>query len=70
MTYKTGKCKDQEEVEERIESIKEILKEHEIEMNVGGCGCCGSPWVSFSYKGDVILDDECGANFATEGFEE
>jgi hypothetical protein len=33
-----------------------ILKEHGIEMNVGGCGCCDSPWVAAWYKGEKIVD--------------
>ena len=41
-----------------------ILKEHGIEMSVGGCGCCGSPWVTFKYNGDIIFDDD-DANFYT-----
>lgn len=33
-----------------------ILKEHQISMGVSGCGCCGSPRVDFSYKGEQIVD--------------
>lgn len=33
----------------------EILRTHGIMMSVGGCGCCGSPWVRFQYKGEDIL---------------
>lgn len=36
----------------------EILKIHGIEMKVGGCGCCGSPWVEFKYNGETIFDDD------------
>lgn len=42
-----------------------ILKEHQISMSVGGCGCCGSPDVTFSYKGEEILDADC-CNFSTD----
>ena len=38
--------------------IEEILKEHGIKMSIGGCGCCSSPWVSFEYKGEMIINDE------------
>lgn len=41
-----------------IERMKKILESHGIEMSVGGCGCCGSPWVTFMYKGEVIIDDD------------
>lgn len=43
----------------------EILKIHGIEMKVGGCGCCGSPWVEFKYNGETIFDDD-GASFDTD----
>jgi hypothetical protein len=32
--------------------------DHGIEMKVGGCGCCGSPWITFKYKGETIIDDD------------
>jgi len=53
-------------IEERIKKVKEILKANDIEMSVGGCGCCGSPFVSFSYKGEVIVEEEDDFNFDTE----
>lgn len=43
--------------QEQIEKMKQILKENGIEMQVGGCGCCGSPWITFNYKGEEIIDD-------------
>lgn len=47
------------------ERMVEILKSHGIEMKVGGCGCCGSPWVTFEYKGETIFDDD-NAYFDTD----
>lgn len=46
---------------ENIEVVKSILEKNGIQMNVGGCGCCGSPSVSFLYKGELILEyvDDC-----------
>lgn len=38
--------------------VIEILKSHGIEMEIGGCGCCGSPWVTFSYRGEVIASHD------------
>jgi len=44
-------------MEDLKEKIKEILKQHNIKMSIGGCGCCGSPWVSFEKDGVKIVDD-------------
>lgn len=43
---------------EAVEKMKEILKEHGIKIEIDGCGCCGSPWVSFEYKGERIIENE------------
>ena len=40
------------------EKMIEILKQHNIKIEIGGCGCCGSPWVSFEYNGETIVDNE------------
>ncbi len=45
----------------------DILKSHGIDMCVGGCGCCGSPWVTFKYNGEIIFDvEDSYAGFNTE----
>ncbi len=46
-----------------IVAMKEILKGHDIAMTVWACGCCSSPQVTFTYKGETILDDEMDADF-------
>jgi len=45
------------------EIIMEILEKHGIRMSVSGCGCCGSPRVTFEYEGKMIADDEHSLNF-------
>lgn len=45
-------------MEENIERVKAILAEAGIKIDVGACGCCGSPWIKFEYKGEMILDSE------------
>lgn len=54
------------EAEESVKTGKarmvEILKSHGIEMKVGGCGCCDSPWVTFKYLGETIFDDDEGGS--------
>jgi hypothetical protein len=53
------------EQEERKQRMIEILKSHGISMDVWGCGCCGSPDVTFTYNGEVIYQDS-SASFNTE----
>lgn len=48
--------------EKKIERVIEILKSHDIKLTIGGCGCCRSPWFSFEYKGEKIIDDMNDAN--------
>lgn len=48
-----------------IDRIKAILEQHGIRMSVSGCGCCGSPTVSFEYNGEKILDEADDASFTT-----
>jgi hypothetical protein len=66
----TGTEKGSEVSEETLktgsERMIDILKSHGIEMVVGGCGCCASPWVTFKYKGETIVEDDCNAGFDTE----
>jgi hypothetical protein len=40
------------------EKLIEILKKHGIEMNIEGCGCCGSPGVSIRYNGEIIIKEK------------
>ena len=47
-----------EEREKACKEVERVLTALDIEMEVGGCGCCGSPWVTFKYKGKTILEDE------------
>lgn len=41
----------------KIKEIEEILLSHGIKMNIGGCGCCGSPYVKLIYNDKLILEE-------------
>ena len=43
-------------------NISNMLKEHGVEINISGCGCCDSPWVDISIDGKLIVDDEQNFN--------
>jgi hypothetical protein len=51
---------------ERIFKVAQILREVGISMIVGGCDCCGSPWVTFKFRGETILDDATSVHIDTE----
>ena len=43
---------------EQIEEAKRLLAEAGFKMEVGGCGCCGSPWVKLSHNERLVIFDE------------
>ena len=48
--------------------MRRILDQYGIKLSIRGCGCCGSPTVSFEHNGEVILDDEDCFDFSTDNF--
>lgn len=46
-----------EKHEDLKQRVKEILRQNNIKISIGGCGCCGSPWVSFEKDGVKIVDE-------------
>lgn len=40
-----------------LEEVVAILKERGIELTLGGCGCCESPWFSVTIDGEEVYDD-------------
>lgn len=44
-------------VSEDIRKLEEELRKRGVTLHVGGCGCCGSPWIKVAIDGVVILDD-------------
>ena len=43
--------------EDQIERAKLLLRNRNIVLVVGGCGCCGSPSVYIEVEGEPILFD-------------
>lgn len=40
------------------EMVAALLLAKGIKLEVGGCGCCGSPWISLEIDGTKIVDHE------------
>lgn len=47
-------------IEDQIEKAKKLLAEAGFKLEVGGCGCCGSPWVRLEHRGEPIIFDTDG----------
>lgn len=45
------------------ERMRRILDDLGIELYIGGCGCCESPWFTFKYNGETIVDSLDGVGF-------
>ena len=49
--------------------LSSLLDDLGIELKIDGCGCCGSPRVSFSYMGEVVVSDMENFNFSNRSDE-
>ncbi|HQZ43705.1 MAG TPA: hypothetical protein PK735_12525, partial [Flavobacteriales bacterium] len=49
-------------------AASEALKKKGVRISIGGCGCCGSPFVKLEIDGQVIVMDE--DNFNLDMFED
>lgn len=45
-----------------LTEVEQILRSKGIEMQVDGCGCCGSPTVFFKYEDREFYDDRVDLN--------
>ena len=44
--------------DEAANAAVEALKAIGVELQVGGCGCCGSPWARIRLHGKMLYDGE------------
>jgi len=47
--------REETEQKEKMKEFLSILEQHGIELNISGCGCCGSPEVAAWYKGQKLF---------------
>jgi len=50
--------KEQAENERKLQALIEELRVRGITMTLGGCGCCGSPWLTVCIDGVEVFDGE------------
>lgn len=41
---------------EKLKKALEALESLGVKLEVSGCGCCGSPWVSIEVEGEMLVD--------------
>ena len=46
-----------EQEQNSIDRMESILRSQGIRMKIGGCSCCESPWITFEYEGETIIND-------------
>ena len=36
------------------EKVEKFLRDKGVKIFVGGCGCCGSPWIHIDIDGEIV----------------
>jgi hypothetical protein len=49
--------REETEQKEKLKEFQSILSDLQIELNISGCGCCGSPEVAAWYKGQKLFQE-------------
>jgi len=53
-----NQAKKEEKVrKQKLKEFQSLLSSLQIELNISGCGCCGSPEVSAWYKGQKLFQE-------------
>jgi hypothetical protein len=49
--------KEDKERKQKLKEFQSLLSSLQIELNISGCGCCGSPEVAAWYKGQKLFQE-------------
>jgi hypothetical protein len=42
----------------KTQKLRDFLEEHDIGLEIWACGCCDSPQVKVTFKGEIVVDEE------------
>lgn len=71
MTKKEEELREQKRKEMK-QKVMDILRENGIRMMISGLGEWGDPWITFEYKGEMIIEegDDLSEYFSFNMFED
>lgn len=60
-----GRKRRQEEKAKAVAKLKELG----VELHIGACGCCDSPWVTLKVNGETLVDNADSFNLEERDYQ-